>query len=338
MHHIHPHKRTQMPRNIHSHTWIVGVLGLIAGLVLLLYVPSLEAVSQSIILFAGFHLVGGIVLLASLYVIGLRRFFRSFMRPAPPRPDVLEFGWGPEWMNGLAVAALVAFAAAIAINIAAPGWWPLSFLAVLLSASFIAGNFIMLSFRSPDHVVLPMVALLRSNQDLILDAGCGAGRTTIALSRVLGEGRVVAVDRFDAGYIDDGGRSLLDRNLRIAGLTERVRIEKADLTALPFDDCLFDSAISTNVYDHLGRYKEQGLNEVFRVLKPGGRFMMAVWTPGWPMFAVGNVLSFFLTSREGWLRMVRKTGFNVIDQGVFNFAWFVLLEKPATTSSAGEHV
>jgi len=335
MHHTHPHPHTRMQRNIHSHAWIVGVLGLIAGLILLLYVPSLEAVSRSILLFAGFHLAGGVVLLASLYVVGIRRLF---LRPASPRPDVLEFGWGPEWMNGLAVAALVAFAAAIAIQVAAPAWWPLSFLAVLLCASFVVGNFIMLSFRSPDHVVLPMVPLLRSGEDLVLDAGCGAGRTTIALSRLLGEGRVVAVDRFDAGYIDDGGRLLLDHNLRVAGLADRVRIEKADLTALDFNDNLFDSAVSTNVFDHLGQYKEQGLKEVFRVLKPGGRFLMAVWTPGWPMFAVGNLLSFFLTSREGWQRMARRTGFNVIDKGVFNFAWFVLLEKPASPAPMGQHI
>lgn len=338
MHHTHQPIPARMQRNIHSHTWIVGVLGLIAGLILLLYVPSLEAVSRSILLFAGFHLIGGVVLLASLYVVGVRRLFRLFLRPASPRPDVLEFGWGPEWMNGLAVAALVAFAAAIAIHVAVPAWWPLSFLAVLLCASFIVGNFVMLSFRSRDHVVLPMVALLHSSQDLVLDAGCGAGRTTIALSRLLGDGHVVAVDRFDAGYIDDGGRILLDHNLRVAGLTDRVRIEKADLAALPFDDNLFDSAVSTNVFDHLGQYKEQGLREVLRVLKPGGRFLMAVWTPGWPMFAVGNLLSFFLTSRDGWRRLARRTGFNVIDQGAFNFAWFVLLEKPVPTVPTGQHI
>ncbi len=138
---------------------------------------------------------------------------------------------------------------------------------------------------------------------------------------------MVAVDRFDAGYIDDGGRLLLDHNLRVAGLADRVRIEKADLTALPFNDNLFDSAVSTNVFDHLVQHKEQGLIEVFRVLKPG-----------WPMFAVGNLLSFFLTSREGWQSMARRAGFNVIDKGVFNFAWFVLLEKPASPAPMGQHL
>jgi SAM-dependent methyltransferase len=332
MHDTPHHVQPRVPRNIHSHTWVVGALGVAAGLILMIYVPSLEVVSRSILLFAGFHVVGGVVLLASLYGAGLRDVIRRFRR-MPARPDAYDFGWGPEWMNGLAVAALVAFAGAVAIQVASPDWWPLAFAALALGAFFLVGNFIMRSFRSREHIVLPMVDLLRGDSDLVLDAGCGAGRTTIALSRVLREGSVVAVDRFDAGYIDDGGRALLARNLQIAGLTGRVRVETADLTALPFADASFDSAVSTNAYDHLGSHKQQGLREAHRVLKPGGRFLLAVWVPGWPMFAVANILSFFLTSRRGWQQMAENAGFRVIDQGAFNYAWFVLLQKPATPSN-----
>ena len=324
-------------RNIHSHTWVVGVLGLIAGLLLLVYVPSLKAVSSSLLLFAGFHLVGGVVLLASLYILALRRLIQRVRKQSGERvmgaDEKYDFGWGPEWMNGLAIGALVAVSSAIAIQVAAPHWWPLAFLVLLLGAAFFVGNSIMRSFRSSDHIVLPMVDLLRCDQDVVLDAGCGTGRTTIALSRVLRNGRVVAVDRFDADYIDDGGRSLLDRNLRAAGLTERVKIETADLTALPFGNNSFDSAVSTNVFDHLGRHKEQALREAFRVLEPGARFLMAVWVPGWAMFAVANVLSFFLTSKETWRTMTRGVGFEIVDEGVFNYAWFIVLKKPVAPSA-----
>lgn len=324
-------------QNIHSHTWIVGVLGLVAGLLLLVYVPSLKVVSSSLLLFAGFHLVGAVVLLASLYILALRRLVRRLWprkaKPATGTGDRYDFGWSPEWMNGLAVGALVAVSAATAIQVAAPHWWPVAFLVLLLGAAFFVGNSVMRSFRSGDHVVLPMVDLLRGDRDVVLDAGCGTGRTTIALSRVLRSGRVVAVDRFDAGYIDDGGRDLLDRNLRAAGMTGRVKIETADLTALPFDNESFDSAISTNVFDHLGKNKEQALREVLRVLKPGGRFLMAVWVPGWAMFAVANALSFFLTPREAWRAMARRAGFETVDEGAFNYAWFVVLRKPAAPSA-----
>lgn len=324
-------------RNIHSHTWIVGALGLIAGLLLLVYVPSLKGVSSSLLLFAGFHLVGGAVLLASLYILTLRRLMRRVLqrkgKPAMGAGDTYDFGWGPEWMNGLAVGALVAVSTAVAIQVAAPPWWPVAFLALLLGAAFFVGNSIMRSFRSRDHVVLPMVDLLQSDQDVVLDAGCGSGRTSIALGRVLRNGRVVAVDRFDADYIDNGGRALLERNLRTAGLTERVRIETADLAALPFGNESFDSAVSTNVFDHLGRHKAQALREVFRVLRPGGRFLMAVWVPGWAMFAVANALSFFLTSKEGWRTMARRAGFEIVEEGVFNYSWFIVLKKPAAPSA-----
>ena len=331
--HGHPHTPAKSGRNLHSHMWIMGLVGVAAGLALLIYVPKLTLVSKSLLLFAGFHVVGGVVLLSSLYVTTLRGLVRRWTRAADRAEQgaAYDFGWGPGWMNGLAIAALVSAAAAVAIEAAAPGFWPVAFLLVIAAAIFLAGNFVMSSFRRPDHVVLPMVDLVRGDQDLVLDAGCGAGRTSIALARGLRAGRIGAVDRFDAGYIDDGGRKLLDRNLRLAGLTERVTVEAADLTALPFPQGHFDAAVSTHVYDHLGDKKEQGLREVVRVLKPGGRFLMAVWVPGWTMFTVANVLSFFLTSKASWREMAARAGFRVVDEGAFNHAWFVLLEKPVAT-------
>jgi len=215
-----PHARTEdrgRVRNIHSHAWLVGIGGLVVGLALLVFVPSLPAVSRSVLLFAGFHLVGGVILLASAYSLFVRKALRRLRSRAGP--SGLDFGWGPEWMNGLALAALATFAAAVAVIVVTPGLWPAAFVLVLLAASFLAGNAIMRTFQSRDCAVLPMVRLLSSDRDLVLDAGCGAGRTTIALGRVIGDGRIVAFDRFDADYIDDGGRALIDRNL---GLGESV--------------------------------------------------------------------------------------------------------------------
>jgi SAM-dependent methyltransferase len=319
----------RLSRSLHSHTWLVGAVGLVVGLALLIVVPSLHSVSRSILLFAGFHLIGGLIVLASAYSMFLRTALRRWRPRARPVDEALDFGWGPEWMNGLALAALAAIAVAVAVVVAAPAWWPAAFALVLLAASFSVGNAIMQTFQSRDCVVLPMTPLLRSDHDLVLDAGCGAGRTTIALGKVLGQGRVIAVDRFDADYIEDGGRTLIDRNLKIAGLAGQVSVVRGDLADLPFDDDHFDAAVSTNVFDHLGGGKQKALEEVRRVLKPGGRFLMAVWTPGWAMFAVANVFSALLTRRAQWRTMAEAAGLRVVDEGAFNFAWFALLEKSA---------
>ena len=200
-------------------------------------------------------------------------------------------------MNGLAIAAVVAVTAGVVVELQWPNWWPVGFLAIGMSVLFVVGNQIMRGFRRLDQIALPMVPLIRGSNDLILDAGCGTGRTTIALGPMLERGRVVAIDRFDAAYIDDGGRGLFEHNLALAGLADTVTIERADLVAMPFDAETFDAAVSAHVFDHLGGAKQRSLSEVMRVLKPGGRFLMVVWTPGWSMFAVANLFSLFLTPK-----------------------------------------
>ena len=200
-------------RNAHSHMWILGVVGIAVGAAMMILLPQLKVASTSVLLFAGFHVLGAIVLLSSAWAVGLRRWAR---RLAPARPAKgYDFGWGPGWMNGLAIAALVALTAAVVIEIQWRTLWPLAFCAVALAVLCLTGAQIMRGFQRADQVVLPMVDLLRDEGSRVLDAGCGSGRTTIALGRVLGAGRIVAVDRFDAGYIEDGGRALLERNLNL---------------------------------------------------------------------------------------------------------------------------
>jgi hypothetical protein len=65
-----------------------------------------------------------------------------------------------------------------------------------------------------------------------------------------------------------------------------------------------------------------------RVLKPGRRFLLIVWVPGWTMFAVANVLSLLLASRRSWRRIATDVGFAIADEGTFNGNWFAVLRKP----------
>jgi SAM-dependent methyltransferase len=314
----------------HSHLWLVGLFGLAAGLLLMLYVPSLPAVSGTILLFAGFHLVGGAVLLTSLFLmLGGKLARRLARRRHGASGAAFDFGWAPAWLYGPWVAAKILVATAVAVQVAAPAWWPLAMAATLLGAAFFAGGLAARAAARSEHAVLPMVDLLRGGDGTVLDAGCGAGRTTIALGRASGTIRIVALDRFDSHYIEGGGRSLLEHNLRLGGLADRVRIERGDLTALPFAAASLDAAVSAHAIDHLGSHKEQGLREILRVLKPGGRFLLIVWVPGWTMFGLVNVLCFLLASKRDWRRMAEEAGFAPADEGMFNGYWFALLAKPA---------
>jgi len=315
----------------HSHLWVVGILGIAAGLALMVYVPSLAAVSHAVVLFAGFHLVGAIVVLASVYVTGGKGLARPLAALAgKDAAERIDFGWAPAWIHGPWIAALIALATAVVVQVAAPGYWPVATALTLVAATSFAGHLFAKASARYDGAVLPMVDLVSGGQGLVLDAGCGAGRTTLAVGRAYSQVSMVAVDRFDSGYIDGGGRLLLERNLRLAGLEQRVRIERGDLTSLPFAADGFDAVVSAHAVDHLGGATEEGLREVRRVLKPGGRFLLVVWVPGWAMFAVANVMSFFLRPKRDWRRLTERAGFEVADEGMFNGVSYLLLRKPLT--------
>lgn len=311
----------------HGHMAWVGFAGVAAGAALMIYVPSLKPISNVLFLFAGFHLVGLAVLLTSLYVMGGRKLGKRFASMRGSTGTQFDFGWAPAWTYGPWIAALIFAAIAVVLQVAAPAYWPAAMALTLLAATSFAGGLVTRSAGRYEEAILPAVDLLSGDDGLVLDAGCGAGRTSVAIGRAFKRSRIVALDRFDSDYIENGGRLLLERNLQLAGLAARVRIESGDLTALPFEDQSFDAMVSAHAIDHLGPQKELGLREGLRVLKPGGRLLLIVWVPGWTMFSVANVLSFSLSPKSAWRRMATNAGFALSDEGSFNGIWFALLKK-----------
>ncbi len=104
--------------------------------------------------------------------------------------------------------------------------------------------------------------------ETVLDIGCGAGVDALVAAHLVGPtGRVVGVDITEAMIIR--AKVNLDRS----GLTN-VRFEVAAADTLPFPDREFDVVISNGVFN-LTIDKERALREARRVLKPGGRLMVA---------------------------------------------------------------
>jgi SAM-dependent methyltransferase len=314
----------------HSHGWLVGVFGLAAGIALMVVFPKLQAVAGVVLVVALLHLVGAAVVAGSIYSFAPERFDRLAARFRRRAPDDgrFDFGWSAGAIHSPWLATAFFWTAALGLQLEFPGLWPAWFGVSLLGVNAFIGGLVLRSSKRPDLAALPMVDLLSSDHDLVLDAGCGGGRTTLAISKVLGNGRVVALDRFDAYYIEGGGRAHIERNLRIAGLTGRVQVEQGDLTAMTFPDAHFDAAVSTHVIDHLKENKKKGLAEIRRVLKPGGRLLMVVWVPGWVTFSLANVFCLMLTTPAGWRKLAAEVGFTVRDEGSFNGMWFAVLERP----------
>ena len=315
----------------HGHPWIVGVAGIVVAVVISIHLPQLKVLSNMVFLFALAHVIVGCTLLISAYFISPPRlkYLLFEKRQLRKLEGKYYFGWSYGWMNMFWMIGTVFLMGTVWVYCYDHTLVWLSLILFLIALNLFAGNYLLRTSKKNEYMTLPFVDLFRTDSDLILDAGCGAGRTTLELAKVMKKGKIVAYDRFDADYIENGGQSLLERNLKIAGIRDRVEIKKGDITAIPDNDDTFDSAISSYMMDHLGKYKLDGLKEINRVLKPGGKFLLIVFVPGVATFSVFNLFCFSLTSRKGWRQLFGQSNFSLIEEGVINTGIYFLIEKPA---------
>ncbi len=120
------------------------------------------------------------------------------------------------------------------------------------------------SFAAPNDTVVEWADSLSAGAS-VLDLGCGIGRHVIYLG---GRGfRVAGVDI-----------SPTDVQRTVALCAERGIIfdgRVCDMTVLPWPDATFDAALSTSTIHHgLRANVQRTIDEVWRLLKPGGLFLV----------------------------------------------------------------
>jgi ubiquinone/menaquinone biosynthesis C-methylase UbiE len=127
------------------------------------------------------------------------------------------------------------------------------------------------SFRGKFRELRQKTATLAQLQpgEQVLDVGCGTGTLAIEVARRVGRaGRVAGVDP-GTQQIARARRSAARRNIPI-------EFQIGVIEQLPFPDRSFDVVLSTLMMHHLpAPLKRQGLAEIARVLKPGGRLVIA---------------------------------------------------------------
>ena len=110
----------------------------------------------------------------------------------------------------------------------------------------------------------------------VLDVGCGAGRHAFEAYRRGAD--VVAFDMDEAELRPVTGMCGAMRAEGQAPAAAASAGVSGDATAMPFADGAFDRIIAAEVFEHI-LDDQQAMNEVARVLKPGG--IAAVTVPAW---------------------------------------------------------
>ena len=151
----------------------------------------------------------------------------------------------------------------------------------LLAALFILailGFYLYTTLRGKFVVWAELLDRLRLRGDeRILDLGCGRGAVLLMAAQHLTTGRAVGVDLWRK--VDQSGNSAeaTQRNAVAEGVADRVELHTGDLRALPFEDNGFDVVLSNfaihNISGRAGR--EKAIREAVRVLRPGGRLVIA---------------------------------------------------------------
>lgn len=148
--------------------------------------------------------------------------------------------------------------------------------------------------------------------DRVLDVGTGPGYLALAASRLVGpEGAATGIDA--SPEMTDRARELAARE----GSAAEFRVASAAL--LPFDDASFDVVVSRLVFHHLtGELKALALAEILRVLRPGGRLLIAdmasrAATSGHHL--VAHVLGTHPQTDESLERLVWDAGFRDVRRG-----------------------
>lgn len=120
------------------------------------------------------------------------------------------------------------------------------------------------SFAAPNDTVVEWADSLPAGA-FVFDLGCGVGRHLTYLG---GRGfRVAGADVSPTG-VQRTAAACAERGFAFEG-------HVCDMTALPWPDAVFDAALSTSTIHHALRADVQrAVDEVWRVLKPGGRFLV----------------------------------------------------------------
>lgn len=184
--------------------------------------------------------------------------------------------YGLQAPRHLAILAFWAIGSALAMTLV-PYWWRFLF---LIPLAYFAYHFILTIVSSTgwyrERLNRRVLELSGASQnDRVLDIGCGGGALSIAFAEGIGQGEVWGVDIWNKAQLaaSSPGRAL--QNAKEKGMGHLVNVASADARQLPFSAKSFDIVTSVLTIHNINDCREKAISEIARVLKDSGIVVIA---------------------------------------------------------------
>lgn len=151
------------------------------------------------------------------------------------------------------------------------------------------------------------------NPHIILDVATGTADFAVAAAQLRPE-KIIGID------LSEGMLRVGKQKVKKLGLEHLIELQKADSESLPFNDYTFDAVIvgfGVRNFENL----TNGIGEIFRVLKPGGVFIVLEFSRPRSKF-FGSLYSFYFTNVLPFLgRIVSRNNraYSYLPESVKNF-------------------
>lgn len=142
----------------------------------------------------------------------------------------------------------------------------------LIAAAFFAAGWLTMQagkvarFQIRDRI---LGGLELKGDERILDVGCSTGLMSIGAAKKLKSGRVTGLDL-------SGEADKAKENAKLEGVGDRVRVDSIETAKFVYPDNHYDVVVSVLALRYAGdaETREELLQEMLRVLKPGGRILI----------------------------------------------------------------